>query len=85
MVMYYAAIENQHINFLEKVNMFSLCIIFGQYLYSKRKHVMVMDVLLGVGGLITLINSFKCNKREVIMYKKIGAKLLKEQMSTTNV
>lgn len=44
-----------------------------------------MDMLLVVGVQITLINSSRHNKGEVILYKKIGALLLKEQVSTTNV
>lgn len=87
--MYYAAIENQHINFLEKrKHVQSLYYIWLIFVFQEEACDGVswgMDVLLGVGGLITLINSSKCNKREAIMYKKIGAKLLKEQMSTTNV
>lgn len=87
--MYYAAIENQHINFLEKnKHVQSLYYIWSIFIFQEETCddvSWVMDMLLGVGGLITLINTSKCNKGEVIMYKKIGALLLKEQMSTTSV
>lgn len=87
--MYYVAIENQHINFLEKSkHVQSLNYIWSIFVFQEEACddvSCVMDMFLGIGVQITLINSSRYNKGEEIMYKKIGALLLKEQMSTTNM
>lgn len=86
--MYDAAIKNQH-NLLEKSkHVQSLYCIWSIFVFQEKACdgiSWVMDMLLVVGVQITLINSSRHNKGEVILYKKIGALLLKEQMSTTNV